>query len=121
MKIAIFARHSLFTDGITSQFLARPAMFETYFVDADDVNAFENIVEISPSIILVEALGEFISEKNMSTKLLEILPQSVVLQLDPNSVFVRIFSSEQRQVHQIGDLIAIIKDMAPISREIINV
>ncbi len=120
MKIAVFARHSLFTDGITSQLRARLALFEIHFVDADDVNAFEKIAEISPGIILVEMLSEFVSEDNISAKLLETFPQSVILQLDLNSAVVKIFSSEQRQVHQISDLITIIKDISPISREIIN-
>ncbi len=113
MKIAVFARHSLFTDGITSQLLARPAMFETHFVDAGDINAFRKITEISPSIILVEAMGECISKKNMIARLLDTLPQSVILQLDYDSAFVKIFSSEQRQAHQFGDLVAIIKDLTP--------
>ncbi len=120
MKIVVFAPHSLFADGIASYFLTHPIMFETYFVDASHIDAFEKILEIRPNIILVDSTDDILIENNTILRILEILPQGIVLQLDYDNTFVRIFSSQQRKADQISDLIAIIQELTPISRKMIN-
>ena len=111
LRVVVLAHHSLFASGIASRFSERPDLFEIQSIDTGSSDALAQLRVANPAIVVVDAIDAGVAEKMPIGKLLEVLPEAKVVQLLCNSDEIRIFSSEQRQAHEIDELIAVMQSL----------
>ncbi len=117
IKVVILAYHSLLADGIANLLVASANLFDTYLVDAAAKDAIEQILEIDPDVVIVDAMDMCAARKQVIENLMAVLPQGVVLQIDTGSDLIKIFSFVSRQVNQIEEVASIIRGVGESSQQ----
>ncbi len=112
LRVVVLAHNSLLAGGVASRLREDSHLFEVDVIDAAAVDdAANQLLSITPEIVIVDALDERVIEKLPIIKLLEILPTVKVIQLNCRNDQIRVFTSEQRRAHKTGELFTMMQDI----------
>ena len=104
LRIAILAKQSLFLEGIANKLKNYPGVVDAYFVTPTFPNAINELIAISPTIILIDA-GDIDTTQLSIPLILDSIPNSKVYRFDLSSDHISIFTSKSLNVRRVNELV----------------
>ncbi len=117
LHIVVLSHKSLFADGIVSQLRTRAGTVEVETVDAGIPEALERVQAVKPQIILLDLNEADVFRHCPVTEILRARPEVKVLQLDPNSDDIVIYSAARQRARGMSELVEVMQTVtAPAER-----
>jgi DNA-binding NarL/FixJ family response regulator len=106
-RIVILSGHSLFAEGIASRLQQYTEQMEVVFVDPGQDEYLEQVENIQPSAVFIDALDAKITQCCFLSELLIEFPNITLVRLTVDQKDVQVISSKKRQFDDVQDLINI--------------
>jgi len=98
-------KNSLLAGGVASRLRDDAHLFDAILLETvDSCEMIEQLIDLSPEIIIMDALDIHLLEKMPIIKLLEILPKTKIVQLNGSNDDIRVFTSEEWRAHKTDEL-----------------
>ena len=109
-RVTILSQKSLLADGIASLLREDTHLFEVIvFSDLEGDNVIDELRNTKPVIILIDSFDLPRIKKFPLTSLLELFPNSMIIQINSNSDKIQIYKSEQWRVPESDSLFSILQ------------
>ena len=113
--VVILSSQSLLAEGVASRLRQYLNHTELEIVDPRQADAMLNIINIQPSILLLDITDAEAVRICSLSKLLLSLPELKIIRLDPQHEQIQVVTSEQHPAVNVHDLIEIIEAPAQVS------
>ena len=110
--VVILSSHSLFAEGIASRLRQYPQRVDVRFVDPQQQDYVEQISEIRPAVVIIDAIDTISTQCCLLCDLLSTLDRVTILRLDVQQNDIRLITSTQKQFDEVRDILEII-DQSP--------
>jgi len=105
VSVAVLMRNSLLAGGIASRLQENSHLFQASLLDITDrEEMILQLLGLDPAIIIVDALDKYLFAQLPLIDLLEIFPQTRIIQINCANDDVRVFTSEEWQAQKTDDL-----------------
>ena len=105
-KIVVVIGRSLLTQGIFSYLSAHLHQAQLYALDASVADAFEQIKNLQPDIVILETEYLWADPRFPFMSSLELFPHLTILELRPDSPEVNIIQIEQRKPTNLEEMVS---------------
>jgi len=109
MAFVILSSRSLFAEGMATRLGQFLGADELVTVDALRPQALQSVIAAAPSVVLLDAGDEAVSQLAPLSVLLTALPTLRIIQFDPRGHQVQVITSACQNVDQAQDLVALLK------------
>jgi len=110
LHVVVLSHKSLFADGIVSQLRTRAGQqVEVQTVDAGAPEAMERVQAVRPHIILLDVNDGDVFRHCPVIEILRATPEVKVLQLDPKSDDIFVYSAARKRARGIGELVEVMQ------------
>ena len=117
LSVVVLMKNSLLAGGIASRLRDADAsdLFNmTLLETVDQDKMIEQLIDLSPEIIIMDALDVHLLNQLPISKVLEILPKTKIVQLNCSNDDIHVFTSEEWHAHKTDDLFS--KMMESVTR-----
>ncbi len=114
MRVAILSSHSLFTEGVASRLREYPQQVEVLFVDPQQPDYLEKILEIHPAAIIIDAADRGVSQGCTFIDLLMSFFKVPIIRLEAHKDDIQIITSEQHNLKEVRDLIKVLEQYSQL-------
>jgi hypothetical protein len=104
-RVAVLSHRSLFAKGTAARLRQLPEHYEITELDPRDPNVLEEISELAPEAVIIDAEDDELAERIPLSQLMSALPKLTIIRLDPKSDQIQVVTSEQRQAGTMDDLV----------------
>jgi hypothetical protein len=104
-RVAVLSHRSLFAKGAAARLRQLPEHFEILELDPRDPDVLEEISELAPEAVIIDAQDEGLAERIPLGQLMSTLPKLTIIRLDPKSDQIQVVTSERRQAGTMHDLV----------------
>ena len=105
LSVVVLMKNSLLAGGIASRLQDDSHLFDmTLLETADHDKMIEQLIDLDPEIIIMDALDVHLLNQLPISKVLEILPKTKIVQLNCSNDDIHVFTSEEWHAHKTGDL-----------------
>jgi hypothetical protein len=105
-KIVVVIGRSLLTQGIFSYLSAHLKQAQVYALDASNADAFEQIKNLQPDIIILESEYLWHDPRFPFMSSLQLFPRLTILELRPDSPEINIIQTEQRKPANLEEMVS---------------
>ena len=106
-RVVILSGHSLFAEGIASR-LQHVERVEVVFVDPEQEAYLDQIAEIQPSTVFIDALDDKTTQCCLLCELLIAFPDITLVRLTVDQKDVQVIASQKQCFEEVQDLIEIL-------------
>ena len=107
-RVVVLSGRSLFAEGVASRLRKYTDQIDLHYIDFRQSGALAQLIEAKPSVIILDASDPEVEQHCPLGAVLEALPSSKVLRLDPQQDQIQVVTSEQRPATEVSDLIDLI-------------
>ena len=108
-RVVVLSSHSLYTEGVLSRLKAHSNALKLHVVDADQMDALDQVIVIQPTAVIVDASDKDVNAHCPLGRLLRDLPDVRIIRLDPVNKGFQLVTSEQHEAEEVQELLAILK------------
>ena len=109
LSVVVLAHHSLFADGLASSLAQYSDIFDVHLIDGVKADTQQKLRRLQPVIVVMDTLDTELMLALPAVQVLQILPNTKIIQINCNSDDVQIISSEQQRVSQFAELVAVLQ------------
>ena len=109
IRLIILSNHSLFAEGVASRLRQYPERVDVRFVDPQQADYLEQIKEIRPSAVIVDAADTDSTQCCLLCDLLIALVNVTVIRLEIQHQDIQIVTSSQHPLTEAKDIIDIVE------------
>ena len=106
--VILFSSHSIFAEGVISRLRQHPMGGEIHFVDAQDSEYLKKVIDLQPSVVILDAVAGDESINCIFCELLSTFPVLTIVRLKVQERDVQVVRSSQYPVENVQDLIDLI-------------
>jgi DNA-binding NarL/FixJ family response regulator len=111
-RIVILSGHSLFAEGVASRLRQYPQRVDVRFVDPQQLDYVDQITNIQPSAVIVDAADTYTTQCCVLCDLLSALENVTIVRLEAQQKDIRIITSVRQQFAEVRDILDIL-DQSP--------
>ena len=108
-RLTILSNHSLFSEGVASRLRQYPDRVDLFFVNPQQADYLEQIKEICPSAVIVDAADNDSTRCRTLCELLMALEDVTIIRLDVQHNDIQILFSYQQPLNEVRDIIDIVE------------
>ncbi len=108
-RLIILSNHSLFAEGVASRLRQYPERVDVRFVDPQQADYLEQIKEIRPSAVIVDAADTDRTQCCLLCDLLMALVNVTLIRLEVQHKDIQIVTSSQYPLTEVRDILDIIE------------
>jgi hypothetical protein len=107
-RVIVFSSHSIYAEGVVSRLRQHPLGGEIHFIDAQDDDYIQKVVELQPSVVILDAIQGSEIDSCLFCTLLSEFPELTIIRLKVQERDVQVVKSSQCVVESVQDLIDLI-------------
>lgn len=108
-RVVILSSQSIFAEGVAARLKQHLDGQSLLIVDTREPDALQRVIAAHPTAVILD-VSDSETERSCSLgTLLDALPALTLIRLDPSQDQVQVVTSEQRAVHQVQDIVQVIK------------
>lgn len=105
LSVVVLMKNSLLAGGIASRLRDDAHLFQMTLLETTERDKMiEQLLDLNPNIIIMDALDVHLLEQLPIIKLLEILPKIKIVQLNGSNDDIHVFTSEEWQARKTDEL-----------------
>ena len=108
-RLVILSNHTLFAEGVASRLRQYPERVDVHFVNPQKTDYLEQIKEIRPSAVVIDAADTDSTQCCLLCDLLMALANVTLIRLDVQHKDIQIVASAQRPLNEVRDIIDIVE------------
>ncbi len=108
-RLVILSNHSLFAEGVASRLLQYPERVDFRFVDPQQADYLEQIKEIGPTAVIIDAADTDCSQCCLLCDLLIALANVTIIRLEVQHKDIQVMTSSQHSLTEVRDILDIIE------------
>jgi len=108
-RLVILSNHSLFAEGVASRLLQYPERVDFRFVDPQQAEYLEQIKEICPSAVIIDAADTEPTQRCLLCDLLKALANVTIIRLEVQQKDIQVVTSSQHPLTEVRDILDIIE------------
>ena len=109
MVVVILMGKSLFAEGLVSRLQQKLEAAELQLIDTRQPDAFEQILAIQPSAVIVDETDPEVSNHFLTEKFMDKFSSLKVIRVNPQSTGVKIVHWNNFQVTEVSDLLDVLE------------
>jgi DNA-binding NarL/FixJ family response regulator len=114
-RVVILSGHSLFTEGIAIRLQQIAEQVEVVFVDPGQKEYLDQVAELQPSTVFIDALDDKTTQCCLLCELLIAFPDIRLVRLNVDQEDVQVIASHKQFFEEVQDLIEILLPPKPSS------
>ena len=108
-RLIILSDHSLFAEGVASRLRQYPERVDVRFVDPQQTDYLDQIKEIRPSAVIVDAADTDCTQCCLLCDLLTALANVTIIRLEIQHKDIQIVTSSQHPLNEVRDILDIVE------------
>ena len=108
-RVVILSDQSLFAEGVASRLQQYPEQVEVRVLNPTRQECLEEIAKLSPAVVILDTTNAKTLDHCPLNKLLHVLPELKVIELDTQQKQVQVVTSKQHKAVDVRDLIEVIQ------------
>ena len=108
-RLIILSNHSLFAEGVASRLLQYPERVDFRFVDSQQADYLEQIKEIQPYAVIIDAADADSTQCCLLCALLMALVNITLIRLEVQHKDIQIVTSSQHPLVEVRDILDIVE------------
>jgi len=108
-QVVILSSQSIFAEGVAARLKQSLDGQSLVIIDTREPDALRRVIAAHPTAVILDVSDSETEQSCSLGTLLDALPALTLIRLDPAQDHVQVVISEQRTVHQVQDLMQVIK------------